>query len=216
MSALQECLNRFLTPSGDHRRCPHRSGLFRTVHISRFGGCGDYRCRDCRCSDLLGADQKSYRVAVIEKGLVAQSSPAVTGAGAVSLTATSGKFRLFCTPLQRWHALSDDIGMDVGFRASGLVYATRTEKDIRNWDNWGKMAKQYGIRSRMLSAAEAKTMTPGSTTNWHGGVHSPDDGYADPALAAPGLMDRGEKGRVSVSALCGFAGWISRQDRSVG
>ncbi|MEJ1267908.1 hypothetical protein WDV93_13755 [Pantoea ananatis] len=25
-----------------------------------------------------------------------------------------------------------------------------------------------------------------STTNWHGGVHSPDDGYADPALAARG------------------------------
>ncbi|WP_246875842.1 NAD(P)/FAD-dependent oxidoreductase, partial [Pantoea ananatis] len=150
--------------------------------------------------------KKGYRVAVIEKGLVGAEQSSRNWGWCRQLNRDEREIPLILHALQRWHALSDDIGMDVGFRASGLVYATRTEKDIRNWDNWGKMAKQYGIRSRMLSAAEAKTMTPGSTTNWHGGVHSPDDGYADPALAAPGLMEAAVKKGAFLFQRCAVRG----------
>ncbi|ASN15224.1 NAD(P)/FAD-dependent oxidoreductase [Pantoea ananatis] len=150
--------------------------------------------------------KKGYRVAVIEKGLVGAEQSSRNWGWCRQLNRDEREIPLILHALQRWHALSNDIGMDVGFRASGLVYATRTEKDIRNWDNWGKMAKQYGIRSRMLSAAEAKTMTPGSTTNWHGGVHSPDDGYADPALAAPGLMEAAVKKGAFLFQRCAVRG----------
>ena len=150
--------------------------------------------------------QKGYRVAVIEKGLVGAEQSSRNWGWCRQLNRDEREIPLIMHALQRWHALSDEIGMDVGFRASGLVYATRTEKDIRNWDNWGKMAKQYGIRSRMLSAAEAKAMTPGSTTAWHGGVHSPDDGHADPALAAPGLMEAAVKKGALLFQRCAVRG----------
>ena len=45
------------------------------------------------------------------------------------------------------------------------------------------------MHSRMLSAAEAKAMSPGSTENWIGGVHSPTDGRAEPALATPAIAE---------------------------
>lgn len=150
--------------------------------------------------------QKGYRVAVIEKGLVGAEQSSRNWGWCRQLNRDEREIPLIMHALQRWHALSDEIGMDVGFRASGLVYATRTEKDIRNWDNWGKMAKQYGIRSRMLSAAEAKAMTPGSTTAWNGGVHSPDDGHADPALAAPGLMEAAVKKGALLFQRCAVRG----------
>ena len=150
--------------------------------------------------------QKVYRVAVIEKGLVGAEQSSRNWGWCRQLNRDEREIPLIMHALQRWHALSDEIGMDVGFRASGLVYATRTEKDIRNWDNWGKMAKQYGIRSRMLSAAEAKAMTPGSTTAWNGGVHSPDDGHADPALAAPGLMEAAVKKGALLFQRCAVRG----------
>ncbi len=75
------------------------------------------------------------------------------------------------------------------------------------------MAKQYGIRSQILNAAEAKAMTPGSRTAWKGGVHSPDDGYADPALAAPGLMEAAVKRAPFCFSAVRCAGWIFRQVR---
>ncbi|WP_432413131.1 NAD(P)/FAD-dependent oxidoreductase [Pantoea allii] len=150
--------------------------------------------------------QKGYRVAVIEKGLVGAEQSSRNWGWCRQLNRDEREIPLIMHALQRWHALSDEIGMDVGFRASGLVYATRTEKDIRNWDNWGKMAKQYGIRSLMLSAAEAKAMTPGSTTAWNGGVHSPDDGHADPALAAPGLMEAAVKKGALLFQRCAVRG----------
>ncbi|MBW1252949.1 NAD(P)/FAD-dependent oxidoreductase [Pantoea allii] len=150
--------------------------------------------------------QKGYRVAVIEKGLVGAEQSSRNWGWCRQLNRDEREIPLIMHALQRWHALSDETGMDVGFRASGLVYATRTEKDIRNWDNWGKMAKQYGIRSRMLSAAEAKAMTPGSTTAWNGGVHSPDDGHADPALAAPGLMEAAVKKGALLFQRCAVRG----------
>ncbi len=145
-------------------------------------------------------------MAVLEKGLVGAEQSSRNWGWCRQLNRDEREIPLILHALQRWHELSKEIGMDVGFRATGLVYATCTEKDIRNWDNWGKMAKQYGIRSQILNAAEAKAMTPGSRTAWKGGVHSPDDGYADPALAAPGLMEAAVKKGAFLFQRCAVRG----------
>ncbi len=62
--------------------------------------------------------------------------------------------------LQRWGELNDETGEELGFRRSGLVYATQEESDIAAWDKWIQMAKGYGVRSSILTAEQAKAMTP--------------------------------------------------------
>ena len=89
--------------------------------------------------------------------------------------------------MQLWDRLAEEIGQGLGFRRSGLVYATTLPENIAQWERWRTVARQFGVDTRMLSAAKAKAMTPGSTANWIGGVYSPTNGKAEPSSAAPVL-----------------------------
>ncbi len=113
--------------------------------------------------------------------------------------------------LRGWEQLSQETGEELGFRRSGLVYATRNEADIAAWDKWGQMAKQYGVRSDILNARQAKAMTPGSATDWLGGVSAPTDGAAEPRLAAPGIVIGAQKTERRFFSSVPCAGWISRR-----
>lgn len=89
--------------------------------------------------------------------------------------------------LRRWGELGAEIGMDLGFRREGILYGTRQEADVARWERWGQGARKLGFVSHLLSA-EATTRRLGSaTSNWVGGLWSPDDGRAEPSKAAPAI-----------------------------
>lgn len=89
--------------------------------------------------------------------------------------------------LRRWGELGAEIGMDLGFRREGILYGTRQEADVARWERWGQGARELGFVSHLLSA-EATTRRLGSaTSNWVGGLWSPDDGRAEPSKAAPAI-----------------------------
>ncbi|HAT23278.1 MAG TPA: D-amino-acid oxidase, partial [Pantoea septica] len=56
--------------------------------------------------------------------------------------------------LQRWEELGGEIGLDLGFRRSGILYGTQNEADVARWEKWGKQAKQVGFVSHLLSPKE--------------------------------------------------------------
>lgn len=88
--------------------------------------------------------------------------------------------------LQRWQELSDEIGLDMGFRRSGILYGTSRESDMQKWETWGAKAREFGFHSELLSANEARQRI-NSASSWIGGVWSPTDGRAEPSKAAPAL-----------------------------
>ncbi len=65
-----------------------------------------------------------------------------------------------------WGELGKEIGADLGFRRTGLIYVTTKRADIEAWDKWVNIARGFQVHSRMLTAAEAKAMTPGSVGDW--------------------------------------------------
>ncbi len=62
------------------------------------------------------------------------------------------------------------------------------------------------MHSRVLSAAEAKAMTPGSTESWIGGVHSPTDGKAEPALRVPAIAEGARRLGATIYQDCAARG----------
>ncbi|WP_312242991.1 FAD-dependent oxidoreductase, partial [Pantoea sp.] len=128
--------------------------------------------------------KQGLKVVVVEKGLVAGEQSSRNWGWCRQQNRDERELPLIIHALQRWGELQEETGEELGFRRTGLVYATRDDSEIAAWDNWGKMAKTYGVRSDILTAEQAKTMTPGSTTLWRGGVSSPTDGHAEPALAS--------------------------------
>src|SRR5579875_3662870 len=61
-----------------------------------------------------------------------------------------------------WDDLSAAVGADMGFRRTGLIYATKSEEELATWSAWVEMARAFQVRNRVLTPAETKALTPGN------------------------------------------------------
>src|SRR5262249_5090238 len=103
-----------------------------------------------------------------------------------------------------------------GFRRSGLLYVTTRPADLAQWEAWTLRARDYQMHSHILSAAQAKALTPGSTVDWLGGVHSPSDGHAEPALAGPAIAEGAGRNGASIHQNCAVRGLDSEAGKVAG
>jgi glycine/D-amino acid oxidase-like deaminating enzyme len=86
-----------------------------------------------------------------------------------------------------WAQMPWRVGHDCGFRQAGIIYVSRTEKELERHETWLATVKGSGVDSRMLSPSEIAGMVPGSTGAWVGGIATPSDGRAEPTLASSAI-----------------------------
>ena len=132
---------------------------------------------------------KGHSVALIEKGVIAGEQSSRNWGWCRQQNRDERELPLIKYSLDLWGRLSEEIGADVSFRRTGLVYTTDKQSDLDEWEEWSNLAREYQVHSRMLTAEEANALTPGCTKKWIGGVHSPTDGRAEPSKAAPALAE---------------------------
>jgi glycine/D-amino acid oxidase-like deaminating enzyme len=68
---------------------------------------------------------------------------------------------------------------------------------MKSLEFWGELSRELG---------EAKELTPGSTGQWIGGVHSPTDGRAEPSLAGPAIAEGARKHGATLHQNCAARG----------
>jgi hypothetical protein len=108
------------------------------------------------------------------------NSPAATGAGAASRTATR-ELPMATKSIDLWEQFSAETGEDTGFTRCGLLYLSNDDEEIARWAAWGDFAKTAGVTTYMLDAKQAAERGHATGRAWKGGVFSPTDGTADPA-----------------------------------
>jgi len=150
--------------------------------------------------------KKGHSVALIEKGIVSGEQSSRNRGWCRQQNRDEREIPLSKRALEIWGELGAEIGADLGFRRTGLVYVTTKQTDIANWEQWAETARPYQMQTRVLSAAEAKAMTPGSVGDWIGGVHSPTDGRAEPAMAVPALAEAARKLGATIHQNCAARG----------
>ncbi|HVY15012.1 MAG TPA: FAD-dependent oxidoreductase, partial [Rhodopila sp.] len=151
--------------------------------------------------------KKGHSVALLEKGLIGAEQSSRNWGWCRQQNRDKGELPLIKHAMTLWDSLPAETGADLGFRRTGLVYVTRDPAELATWEAWCDMARDYQVGSRMLTAAEARAMTPGnSRADWIGGVHSPQDGRAEPTVAAPRLAAAARNLGVSVLQGCAVRG----------
>ncbi len=105
-----------------------------------------------------------------------------------------------------WAELSAELNVETGFRRTGLVYVTTRPDDLALWEAWTLRAQEYQMRSHVLSASEAKALTPSSMQDWIGGVQSPTDGRAEPSLAGPAIAEGARRLGATIHQNCAVRG----------
>src|SRR5436305_5242760 len=146
--------------------------------------------------------KRDFSVALIEKGRVGGEQSSRNWGWVRQQHRDLRELPLAMKSLQIWAGLNAEIGAETGFRRTGLIYVTTKPADLAQWEAWTLKAREYQMHSRVLGAAEAKALTPGSTVDWIGGVHSPTDGRAEPALAGPAIAEGARRHGATIHQNC--------------
>ncbi len=141
--------------------------------------------------------RKGVSVALMEKGVVGGEQSSRNWGWVRQQNRDLHELPLARFSLRRWEELGTELGRDLGFRRTGILYGSRSGADLVLWENWIKSAREPGFDSEVLSAAEIKARTPGSVSAWVGGVWSPTDGRAEPSMAASAIAE-GAKERGAI------------------
>lgn len=150
--------------------------------------------------------RKGVSVALLDKGVVGGEQTSRNWGWCRQQHRDLRELPLAQKSLALWGELAVELGDDPGFRRTGLLYVTTKPEDLALWEAWTLKARDYQMHSRVLSAAEAKAMTPGSAVDWIGGVHSPSDGKAEPALAGPMIAEGARRHGASIHQNCAARG----------
>lgn len=147
-----------------------------------------------------------HSVAVVEKGVVAGEQSSRNWGWCRLLNRDEREIPLMQHSHELWDRLPGEIGADMGFRRNGLVYVTKDPQELAGWQAWTEMAQAYQAPVRMVGAEEAKRLTPGNEQDWIGGVVSPRDGRAEPAMAAPALATAARRLGATLHQNCAARG----------
>jgi len=150
--------------------------------------------------------KKGLSVALIEKGVVAGEQSSRNWGWVRQQNRDLHELKLAILSVQRWDELGREVGRDLGFRQTGNVNCTDDPAVLAKWESWLNSAAERGFHSEMLTAAQAKERTPGTTTKWIGGVWSPLGSRAEPSMAAPAIAEGAKALGVSLQQNCAVRG----------
>jgi sarcosine oxidase subunit beta len=90
--------------------------------------------------------------------------------------------------LRAFHSFEADLGVDIGFREVGYLFAIRDPADVAPFEASVAVQHELGVPSRMVGAAEAGERCPLlSTEDVVAAAWSPTDGFARPLDTVRGL-----------------------------
>ena len=127
------------------------------------------------------------KVALIEKGIIAGEQSSRNWGWCRQQNRDARELAMATKALDLWEQFGAESGEDTGFRRCGLFYVSNNPEEIETWTRWGEFARSVGVKTRMLNAQEATERGGFTRQQWKGGVHSEQDGIANPGIAVPAV-----------------------------
>lgn len=129
--------------------------------------------------------ERGLKVVLLEKGRVGAEQSSRNWGWCRQQNRDARELPMSTKSLALWEHLTRATGQDLGFRRCGLLYLSNDQAEIDGWARWCHFARDLGVISHPLTAAEATERGRSTARGWKGGVFSPSDGVADPERAAP-------------------------------
>jgi glycine/D-amino acid oxidase-like deaminating enzyme len=102
-----------------------------------------------------------------------------------------------------WQGLSAELGTDLQWRQGGNLAMAVSEEHLAALEGWLDIAQAYQLDSRVLTNRQIRELIPGIEGKWIGGLHTPSDGQAEPAIVAPAFAQAAQ--RLGAEILTGCA-----------
>lgn len=87
---------------------------------------------------------------------------------------------LMATASRMWGALAAELDADIEFVRAGNLAIAETSSDVERLEEGYREARAAGVASRLLTAREVRGLVPEMQGEWRAGLHSEEDGHAEP------------------------------------
>lgn len=91
--------------------------------------------------------------------------------------------------LHLWQGLDQRIGRETGYTRAGILFGASGKRAGGNLERWLRHVDGLQTGARIVAGAELDTLLPGNQTTYDCALYMPQDGRAEPQLAAPALAE---------------------------
>lgn len=146
-------------------------------------------------------------VTLLEKGALAAEQSSRNWGWVRTLGRDLAEVPLSLESLRLWDALARELPDDTGFVRSGIYYASETAQDRARHEQWRDDARQLGVEVDWLDRAATRAHWPQAERGgWHGVLHAPVDGRAEPHLASVAIARGARRAGARLVTGCAVRG----------
>ena len=91
-----------------------------------------------------------------------------------------------------WQRFQETSRTDFGLRRNGIAAVAHTDEEMADYEAWLETVRAFQLDSRILTPAEADELTGQDRRRFKGGMFTPSDMHAEPALAVPAVAGLAE------------------------
>jgi sarcosine oxidase subunit beta len=144
-------------------------GASTAFHLARLG-----------CSDVV----------ILEKDLLAQASTGLSAGGIRQQFSHPANIRLSQEAVRVFERFEEEFGVDMEFRQVGYLFLAQSEEVWQEFLDNVEVQRQYNVPVEVLAPDEIRYRWPYlEVHDLKGGTFCPEDGYADPYMAAMGFAN---------------------------
>jgi glycine/D-amino acid oxidase-like deaminating enzyme len=140
-------------------------------------------------STALFLAEKGIAVVLCEKGCIAGEQSSRNWGWCRTMGRDPSEIPLAMESLRLWRDMNRRISRETGFRQAGIMYLLQSEAEIATQESWLGQARQYQVDAHLLRGPVLDGVMRGATNSFIAGLHTPTDGKAEPALAAPAIAE---------------------------
>jgi glycine/D-amino acid oxidase-like deaminating enzyme len=168
------------------------------------------------CTALFLA-RKGVPVVLCEKGEIAGEQSSRNWGWCRKMGRDPRELPLAIEALRLWPEMNAMDGAETGFRRSGIVYLCRTQSELTKRAAWlEQVGRPLQLDTRLLNRSEIDGVLPGLAGPWLAALHTPSDGRAEPALAAPAIAKAARGLGAAVLTRCAVRGVKTQAGRIAG
>lgn len=150
--------------------------------------------------------RQGVRVVLCEKGFIAGEQSGRNWGWVRVQGRDPREVPMMIESLRIWRTLAEDTGEDVGFTEGGCLYPARTQKELGSLAAWQDVAQEFDLPTHIISGDELAAQVGPASSQWVGGLYTPNDGRAEPHKAAPAIARAAVREGAELMTACAVRG----------
>jgi len=157
-------------------------------------------------STALFLAEKGHSVVLCEKGEIGAEQSSRNWGWCRTMGRDAREIPLALESLRLWRGMNERAGRETGFRQAGIVYLCENEKEVAAQEAWLEQAREYQVEARLLRGEAVDDVMPGGGKSFIAALHTPTDGRAEPAHAAPAIAEAAREHGAIILTNCAVRG----------